>query len=521
MTAWTEGYVSDIPYSLGFYRETVPAHLAFAAASIGKHPGLSLDPKHVLELGFGMGLGLVINAAANPNTKFEGVDFNPLHVAHARELADAAGLTNVSLREASFQNLADEAQEGQQDLDLIILHGILTWVSAEAHKAIVEIARKRLKAGGFLYASYNCMPGWAPVLPLQRLMRENAKRIVGRADHQTAAGLDLVRALIAEKALFFASNPSVAPRIEKMASMDKSYLAHEYLNANWFIFHFSDVAALFSDAKLSFLGSATLAENFDIISVPEASRARIAAEADPIFRETLRDFTSNKQFRRDLFGRGVASVTPFESLTHLGPMRFALAAPRDKISFKIQTNLGEIEGRAELYNAVVNSMAERPASFEEIAALPVFGANGHAAALQTVSLLVHSGQVFPMRAEAKVDLASAHRLNRVLIEKARLGQFYNFLVAPLVGSAVQIAQVDLFILAAILDSSSLNVSVIIDDVLMTLRRLGKKPVKDGVAITDVEEQRAALKEDVEILLNERLPFWLRLGVLESPAGVIQ
>ena len=42
MTGWTEDYVADIPYALGFYRETVPAHIAFAAACVGKHPGLSL-----------------------------------------------------------------------------------------------------------------------------------------------------------------------------------------------------------------------------------------------------------------------------------------------------------------------------------------------------------------------------------------------------------------------------------------------------------------------------------------------
>lgn len=513
MTAWTEGYVSDIPYSLGFYRETMPAHIAFAVASIGKHPGLGLKPQRVLELGFGMGLGFIVGAAANPGTHFEGVDFNPQHVAHARGLADEAALTNVSLREASFQDLAREAHEGQQDLDLIILHGILTWVSAEAHEAIVEIARKRLKAGGLLYVSYNCMPGWAPVLPLQRLMRENAKRIVGRADQQTGAGVDLVKALMAEGARFFPNNPSIPPRIEKMGTMDKSYLAHEYLNANWFIFHFADVAAMFSSAKLSFLGSATLAENFDVISVPEGSRGRIAAEADPVFRETLRDFTSNKQFRRDLFGRGIASLSPVESLTLLMEMRFALTAPRVKISFKMQTNLGEIEGRPELYGPVADVMAERPVSFAEIAALPVFGANGYASALQTVALLIHAGQVVPVPASTEVDPAPAHRLNRVLIDKARSGRFYNFLAAPQVGSAVQIAQVDLLILASVLSAPSADVAAIADDVLLMLRRLGMSPTKDGATLIDPAEQRAALSSDVEILLRDRMPFWRGLGVL--------
>src|SRR4051794_30146388 len=304
-----------------------------------------------------MDLGFVINAAANPATHFEGVDFNPLHVAHARGLVGAAELANVSLREASFQDLAQEAQEGQHDLDLIVLHGILTWVSAEAHEAIVEIARKRLKPGGMVYVSYNCMPGWASVLPLQRLMRENAKRVAGRSDQQTSSGLELAKALMSEGAGYFKANGGLTPRIENMSKLDKSYLAHEYLNANWFIFHFADVAEMFGRAKLGFVGSATLVENIDGLAVPEGTRARIAAEADPIFKETLRDIASNKQFRRDLYARGVSTLNPAEHNAILNGMRFALALPRSTVTFKFPSPVGDLDGNAEIYGAVADLLA--------------------------------------------------------------------------------------------------------------------------------------------------------------------
>ena len=512
MANWTDGYVADIPYALGFYRETVPAHIAFAATVLGKHPSLSLQPKRVLELGFGMGLGFIINAAANPGTHFEGVDFNPQHVAHARGLSDAAELTNVSLREANFQDLAREAQEGQQDLDLIVLHGILTWVSAEAHEAIVEIARKRLKAGGLLYVSYNCMPGWAPVLPLQRLMRENAKRIVGRADRQTSAGLELLKALQTENARFYAANTGIAPRIERMEAMDGSYLAHEYLNANWFIFHFADVAEMFSGAKLSFLGSATLTENMDGISVPVESRERIASETDPIFRETLRDFVANKQFRRDLFARGSTTLNASESRTLLGGMRFALATPRSMISFKFPTSMGEIEGKPELYAAVADLMAERTVTFSEIAALPQFSNDGWSAAMQAVTLLVHAGQIFPLPM-SEADPQPAQRLNRVLIDKAREGRFYTFLAAPLAGSGIQTSQLDLFILSAILTINSQEVGPVTDDVIAVMQQLGHRPIKEGVALTDLGQQHAAIARDVEVMVAEKLPLLRQLQVI--------
>lgn len=514
MTDWTEGYVSDIPYALGFYRETVPAHIAFAAICCGKHPGLIARPKKVLELGFGMGLGFVINAASNPHTYFEGVDFNPLHVAHAQSLVDEAELTNVSIREASFQDLATEAREGQQDVDLIVLHGILTWVSADAHEAIVEIARKRLKSGGFLYVSYNCMPGWAPMLPLQRLMRENAKSALGRSDQQTASGVELLKSMIAENARYLALYPSLTSRIDKLAQLDKSYLAHEYLNANWFIFHFADVAEMFSDAKLNYVASANIIENIDGLSVPEGSRARINAAADPIFKETLRDIASNKQFRRDIYGRGVAPAAPVEHSAILNDVRFALAVPRSRVSLKLPSPIGDLDCDPSLYGAVADLLAEREASFAEIAALPVSREKGRPAVLQALALLVHSGQVFPITGySSDIDPTAGQRLNRVIVRKMLQGRTYSYLAAPMASSGVQAAHSELLLLGALISGQDESLDVLTVYVLDTMKRLGFNWLKDGQAVSDETKRRALFSEEVATFLTEKLPIWRRLGVI--------
>src|SRR5207249_2704283 len=92
---WSEGYVADIAYTANFYRETTPNHMAFAALSVGRSPGRAFRPKRMLELGFGQGFGLSLLAAANPDVQFEGHDFNPEHVAHARRLIANAKLDNI------------------------------------------------------------------------------------------------------------------------------------------------------------------------------------------------------------------------------------------------------------------------------------------------------------------------------------------------------------------------------------------------------------------------------------------
>lgn len=513
MSAWSEGYVSDIPYALGFYRETTPAHIAFAAACVGRRFAADRGSKRVLELGFGMGLGFVMTAAANPAIQFEGVDFNPLHVAHARGLAEAADLANVALREASFQDVAREARDGQHDLDLIVLHGILTWVSTEAQEAIVEIARKRLKPGGFLYVSYNSMPGWASLLPLQRLMRENAKRATARSDQQTQSSLDLLKALIGEGAAYFRATPWLEQRVEKMGTLDRAYLAHEYLNANWFIFHFADVAEMFGRAKLGFAGSASLIENVDALSLPEGTRQRVGAEQDPIFKETLRDIASNKQFRRDLFTRGALPLTAPEHTEYLSGLRFCAATARAKMNFKFASPIGDLDGNPEIYGAVSDLLATKSASFGEIVALPVFKQSGINAALQAVTLLVNSGQALPLPAGPAPEAKAAQRLNRVILERMQQGRVYNFLAAPFCGSGVQVQHSELLMLAAVVLAKQESPEGMAQAIVQTMQRLGINWMKDGKTLTEPAERLKVITEEAVAFKAEKLPLWRRLGVI--------
>src|SRR5215813_3837100 len=113
---WTGGYVADIGYTAGFYRETAPSHMAFAALTIGRSPGRALRPKRMLELGFGQGFGLTLLAASNPGMAFEGHDFNPEHVAHARRLITGAGLANVTVTETSFEDAAVRSSDDNLDV---------------------------------------------------------------------------------------------------------------------------------------------------------------------------------------------------------------------------------------------------------------------------------------------------------------------------------------------------------------------------------------------------------------------
>ena len=205
MTSWAAGYVADIGYTSGFYRETAPSHMAFAALTTGHAPGRALAPKRVLELGFGQGFGLALLAAANPDVTFEGYDFNPEHVAHARRLIVGADLQNLNVSETGLEEAA--ACGGDNDCDVITAHGILSWVARPIQDAIVAIVHQRLQPDGIFYVSYNCMPGWAPLAPLRRVMLDVKRRNPGGSERQLARAIELVTRLRQGNALYFTANP--------------------------------------------------------------------------------------------------------------------------------------------------------------------------------------------------------------------------------------------------------------------------------------------------------------------------
>ncbi len=86
---WQAGYVGDVNYTLGFYRELSPTYLSLACVMSGVEGPDVTKPMRYCELGCGRGFGTVLLAAANPNIEFVGVDFNPSHIAEARSLANA------------------------------------------------------------------------------------------------------------------------------------------------------------------------------------------------------------------------------------------------------------------------------------------------------------------------------------------------------------------------------------------------------------------------------------------------
>ena len=184
-------------------RDRAEPHGVRGAHASAARPAARCKPKRVLELGFGQGFGLTLLAAANPDVAFEGYDFNPEHVAHARRLIEGAGLANITVTETGFEEAA--ARGGDNDLDAIALHGIFSWVARagagrdRSDRAPAPAARRPRSTS----PTTACRAG--------RRSRRSAsswcevkRRNPGRSERQLALALDLISqaASRAERRLF-------------------------------------------------------------------------------------------------------------------------------------------------------------------------------------------------------------------------------------------------------------------------------------------------------------------------------
>ena len=157
MSGWGGGYVTDSPYTIGWYRNQSPVRMAIGAIIGGVDADIPAgdDPVTMLELGCGYGFTAMALAASNPSWKVYGVDFNPAHIAAARSWAAEAGLTNVAFIEGDFALWEENpALRELPQMDFVTLHGIWTWIPPRPKAASsVCLGRKSVRAAWCISAT--------------------------------------------------------------------------------------------------------------------------------------------------------------------------------------------------------------------------------------------------------------------------------------------------------------------------------------------------------------------------------
>lgn len=503
MDDWSDGYVSEIGYTFGYYAELNPRRIAVPFLNVGLAPPAIAT---ACELGFGQGLSVNIHAAAS-DASWWGNDFNPGHADFARSLAAAAG-SGAQLFDQSFAEFC--ARADLPEFDYIALHGVLSWVSEENQRLIVDFIRRKLKLGGVLYLSYNTQPGHAAMVPFRHLLTEHAARmtapgrgIVARID----GAIEFAEALLALNPVFAAAHPTIAERLKTIKAHDRHYLAHEYFNREWRALPFSELAATLSRAKLSFACSAAYLDHVDALNLTADQHRFLSEIPDPLFRQSVRDFMVNQQFRRDYWVKGGRKLSPLEQTAALRRLRVMLLTDRSEVALTVQGSLGQREISPTVYNPILDALADhQPHALAEIEE-SVAGAGLRLAAIyEAVMVLAGRGDLAVAQDEAAQAQARprAERLNRHILDTARGGAELTVLASPATGGGIGLSRFyQLFLLAR--QDGRRTADEMAQFAWDVLSAQGQRVAKDGKPIESPEENLAELARQAMEFAEKRLP----------------
>ncbi|HWK36461.1 class I SAM-dependent methyltransferase [Sphingomonas sp.] len=504
---WMHGYYANSGYSYGFYPETMPARLRWAALLQGNHaPAANF---RYLDAGCGQGVNLILAAIAHPESEFVGIDFLPEHIAHARQLAHGCGVTNVTFIEGDFVALADDpAALGV--FDYAVCHGISTWIQPAVRQSLFRLIGAVLRPGGLFYNGYNTQPGWLSMVPFQHLVlleqRRNGGEDAIKAAQRHIAGLQEAAPLL-DKAL-----PGLKVRLKATEEQDPAYLVQEYNNQFWQPMFVSQMFAAMDAVKLHYLGSATLPESFEGFLSREL-RDLLNGQSDPLMREQLRDYATNQAFRRDLYVKGQNKLWPSERAELLRESRFVVnplaKRPDEGEPFKITGSAMELNGRPEFYNELLDLIAAGKDGTSVGDLIDgVTESKRKAAVVETLSMLLHGGWVLPRLPRRKSKAAQA---NLAMATLCTQGAPYRFLCLPDTGCSVTMTDLDWIIFKLIGDKVADD--RIPDSVVAILKRLGRALARDGKAVNDRAGQLEVVVSGLTKFREQKLPFLQSVGAI--------
>jgi SAM-dependent methyltransferase len=511
MSDWGEGYVTDLHYVPSFCREQSPAILRLACLLNGLETAPESAGFTYCDLGCGEGVTALVLAAAYPEGKFHGVDFNPGHIMRARGIAAAAALSNVEFLERSFEDLPDAPLP---EFDFITLHGVYSWISPELRQSIVRFIARRLKPGGIVYVGYNAMPGSTSGLAVQRLLHDLGAQAHGQSDKKILWAMSILEKLKDAGAVSLVNN-EVVDRIIALRDRGRhrgriTYLAHEYLNDHWHPMYHADVAREMSAAKLLYVGSADLLSNFQQFMVTPAQHELIGSLDDGTLRETVRDICCPLSFRQDIFIRGTRPMSAAKQEALLRSIRLALLIPRANFLMQLKVPTGNADLQP-AYATVADALAARPHTVAELFDLPgLRGKSGKRLAAEIVGVLVGTSQAMAMRDPAAIDPGPADRLNRVTaaeLEEAAPTDVKVFAAASL-GSGVAMSCQQAMVLRNLLTDLPPDLDELSREMLGKILSHGQRVMKDGVPIESEAEALAITRANVSDVTSEMLPVWL-------------
>ena len=293
--------------------------LGFAELFGLRDPGCGPGELRVLDLGCASGAHLRDQAVRHPGARFDGIDFSATEIEIGQKAIVEAGLSNIELVQADLRAIEVDSEA----YDLVLCHGVFSWVPDEVKERIFLLARQALKPAGVAAIAYLTYPGWKQLEAFRELlmMRAHSSRPAADRVRESALLLRLLRESY-DAAPNDVHAKSLSRMVERMQKSSSNAFLHDELGAVHDPCYFMQFAEWAEECGLRYLAETDLgtmvAEGLDPVTEP------ILDALAPTFLETQQwvDFAVNRSGRSSLLVRSDQSPGRVFTGERLRALRF-------------------------------------------------------------------------------------------------------------------------------------------------------------------------------------------------------
>jgi hypothetical protein len=335
--------------------------------------------------------------------------------------------------------------------------------------------------------------------------------IVNRID----GALDFAEKLLATNPAFSRANPLVADRLKKMKEHNRHYLAHEYFNRDWHPMHFASMAQWLEPAKVQYACSANLMDAIDAVNLTPEQQAFLTEVPDPMFRQSVRDFMVNQQFRKDYWVKGARRLTPLEQAEALRRQRLLLLTHRPDVPLKVNGSLGEALLSEAVYVPVLDLMSDhKPRSVGELESALKERSIAFPQLLQALVVLTGAGHLAPVQEEGPSSKSrkSAAAANQWLLQRSRSSGDISHLASPVTGGGAVVGRVQqLFLLS--LQQGRKKPEEWAQSAWELLAAQGQRLIKEGQPLQSAEDNLKELTAQATQFALKQVPILKAMAVI--------
>jgi hypothetical protein len=274
------------------------------------------------------------------------------------------------------------------------------------------------------------------------------------------------------------------------------------------------LAAQLAPAKLTYACSATYLDHINTLNLTAEQHRLLGEITDPVFRQSVRDFAVNQQFRRDYWIKGPRRMAQLDQAAAIRGLRAMLITPRADVALKVAGSLGQRDMAPNIYTAILDALADGdPRSIGDLEQAARGAGLGLGTVYEAVMVLAGKGDLAIVREDAAQADAKPYteRLNRHLIEMARGSSDVNHLASPVTGGGIAAPRFhQLFLLA--LRHGRQDADDFARFVWEILSSQGQRVLKDDKPLDSEADNLAELAAQAREFIDKRLPALRKLQI---------